>query len=739
MSAITKLSRETHRMLHKRLTWLFIALTAAGSVWFCLNTTGRTASDAFIIYPAQKSAFFGALIFSLLTLLQFHMDFKSHADVLVFTSTDPISHLLCRTLSLIFAAIGTTLIISVFTLPYALFKTGVYFQPATFLTAWYLIFLGALVFSVLLSSGFYMLTCSAQAALIIMAGLIMLSMLLQSMVTLNPSYLFYWVQTTAGSFSDLITNQFQIDMLLWNRLFCFLVSLGIWSLGLSSLRRYGRGLFASFIVNCGRLWVPVLLIAALSLSGVSYAIEPIFDDSKPIDMGGAMSSGTGIVSSFGDTQNVGNPALLLLEKTFDLNIDTDSRRLSGTAKYKLRNETGKVQNLPVQINTGLTIDKIKLNGKDISALRGDTGELSTLNLSIELPAEAAYEIEIRYSGRMQNDNSLLQRATYGIADGYVWLPSIGVSPSLDINVAENSSFSGTLFLDEKLEPIFPSGKLEKASLKNGMAEWHFTGNSGTQGTRLFAADYITRSFEAGGLNISFKYFRKHDKSVNEMNAVNVIKATIDYFTKAYGPLVYSKNLTMMELPAYVSGGFAGGNMSAMDETNFDAEGYLPTESLLPDQGGGIEVLVHEIAHQWWGLGTMPMPDGESCWSAEGITCYSSYSFMKQYFGEQYANERYVKVWEKGFDTYKNAFYMQHPEKLMKLSNKDRANIMASFQTMRLYNVMPLMMLKGEAELGGTEAFQKKLSALYKTHIMQPITYNDFLSVLGLTKEVLELA
>jgi hypothetical protein len=32
----------------------------------------------------------------------------------------------------------------------------------------------------------------------------------------------------------------------------------------------------------------------------------------------------------------------------------------------------------------------------------------------------------------------------------------------------------------------------------------------------------------------------------------------------------------------ISGGFAAGNMSAMDETNFNAEGYLPTESLSLD-------------------------------------------------------------------------------------------------------------------------------------------------------------
>ncbi|PKM73072.1 MAG: hypothetical protein CVU91_05750 [Firmicutes bacterium HGW-Firmicutes-16] len=739
MNTAAKLLREVRRMLGERLTWLFMALTAAGAVWFSLNASGRTASDAFIVNAAQNSAFVGAFLFTLLSLVQFHRDFKNNTDVIVLTSTDSIHHQIRRTLALICVAIATTLLISLFALPYGIVKTGDYFQLASFLTAWLLIFLGTLIFAVLLTSGFYMLTGRVEAAFIIMVGLILLSKLLEGMFALNPSYLFYWVQTTADSFSDLITNQFQIDMLLWNRLFCVLVSLGIWILGLCSFRRYGRGLFGSVYVNCRRVWIPVLLVSALSLSGVSYAFEPIFDDSKPIDFSGMMSSGTGIVTSIGGAPEVGNPNLTLTDKSFNLDVDAKSRTLSGVTRCKLSNETGEAQTLPVLINTGLNIDSITINGVKGKAVRGETGESSTANWSIKLPAALEYEIEISYSGRMQNDNTILQRVTYGISDGYVWLPTLGVSPSFDINVADDNALSGTLSLDENLEPIFQRGKLTKGETNDGKTEWHFTGNAGSQGSGVFAAEYMTKTFEAGGLNIELKYFKKHDKSIVDMDAVNVIKATIDYFTEAYGPLIYSENLTMLELPAYVSGGFAGGNMSAMDETNFDAEGYLPADSLTPDSGGGIDVLVHEIVHQWWGLATMPMQDGSSSWSAEGITCYSTYCFMKQYFGEEYANERYLKEWQEGWNTYNNAFYIQHPEYLTKLSVGDASNIMASFVNMSLYDIMPLMMLKGEEALGGTEVFQEKLSELYMTHLGQPITYDDFLTATGLTKEAIELA
>jgi len=738
LNAVAKFLHEVRKLLCERITLILIAMTAAGAVWFSLNGTGKTASDIFIISAAKNSAFFGAFLFSLLSLLQFHRDFRNNTDVIIVTCTDPLHHQVRRTLALICVAVATTLLISLFALPYGIAKTGDYFQFETFFTAWYLIFLSALVFAVLLSAGFYMMTMRLEISLIIMSGLVLLSKLLESMFSLNPSYLFYWVQTTANNFSDLVTNRFQIDMLLWNRLFCLFVSLSVWILGLSSLRRYGCGLPGSFIANCRRAWIPVLLITTIPLSCVCYAFEPIFDDSRPMDFSSMVSSGTGVATFTSIGNETGNPNLVLTEKVFSLDVNAKAGKLSGVVKYKLSNEDGNTQALPVQTNTGIKIDRVLINNAEGKAVRGETGESSTANWSIELPASEEYEIEIYYSGRMLNDNTIVQRATYGIADGFVWLPAIGAFPNLDINISGDCTFYGTLSLDEKLEPIFSRGTFSKGETLNGRTKWLYTGITGSQSTSIFAAEYMTKTFEAGGLNIELKHFAKHGKSIREMDAINVIKAAIDYFTEAFGPLIYRNSLTILELPAYVSGGFAGGNMSAMDESSFNLKGFIPAESFSLHSGGGIDVLVHEIAHQWWGIATMPIQDGVSCWSAEGITCYSTYCFMKYYFGEEYAQEHFTDAWMKDLDTYRNAFYIQHPEYLEKLSDKDKSNIIGSFRSIRLYSIMPLMMLNGETALGGTENFVKKLSELYLSHLGQLITYNDFLSATGLAAEVIEL-
>nr|WP_319489258.1 hypothetical protein [uncultured Caproiciproducens sp.] len=738
MNAFVKLSREIGRMLRDRLTLLFIALTSAGGVWFCLNTSGRTASDAYILEPAKNSAILGALLFAALTLAQFHRDYKNHTDAIILTCADSIFYQLRRTLALICTAVITAFIVTLFAFPFAWIKTGAYFQMISFAVSWYLIFWGALLFSILLSSGFYMLFRRTEVAFIAMVCLIVLSKLLESQYTLNPSYLLFWVQTNADSFSDLVSNQFQIDLILWNRLFGLLVSLSIWFLGLWGSRRYGRGVFGSFISNARRSWMPVLLIAATVLSYGSYASEPYFDHSIPEDYSADYSSGTGIVVSSGGDE-VGNQTLLLTGKSVKAEIDTAGRCLSGEATYTLHNTSGKAQTLPVLLNSGYTISSIQVNGASAQTGRDSAEKEGNATWKINLPNASEYAVMIRYAGKVSNDGSLSQRPIFGICDEYIDLPTTGFSPKTDVSVADDCSFSGTLSLDERLEPVFTRANGVKGETVNGKTQWQFTADPGNDRTGLDAAAYDTTTFKAGGLNVKFKYFTKQKAAIANMDTITIMKAAIDYFTNAFGPLPYQDHLTVLELPAYFSGGGAFGNTSAMDETSFAVASYLPDGAGDPDSGGGIDVLVHELAHQWWGLATYPMTDDKSYWSAEGITCYSTYCFMKDYFGTDYADSHFTSEWQSNMKSYQNAFYIQNPTYLKKLSASDQSNVLSALNNIGLYDIMPLQLLKAEKALGGGGAFQKKLSELYLKHLGQPIPYDDFLAATGLTKEALDLA
>ena len=745
MNAAVKLKREVQRMLSERMTLLFIVLTAAGTAWFCLHSSGETASNAFILEPAKNSAVLGALLFTLLTLAQFYREDKNNTGSIVTACTDPVFYQLRRTLALICTAVVTALIVTLFTLPYALIKTGAYFQADIFAASWYLIFFGALVFAVLLSSALYMLFRRVNVAFIVMVGLIFLSELLHYQYEhasnpMNPSYLLFWVQTNADNFSDIAGNRFEINLILWNRLFCFLTSLSLWLLGLCCQRRYGRGIFGSFISNARNAWMPICLIAAIALSYVSYVNEPYFDHSVSSDSENSYSSGTGIVVSKGQKREK-NTDLILLKKSVQAEIDTRCCSLTGKTAYTLRNTAGKTQELRVSLNSGYTISGAQVNGAPTQAVRDKTEENGDAAWKIELPDAHEYTILIDYTGKVQNDGSSLGYIPiYGISGDYISLPSTGVSPGTDTSVSDDCSFSGTLSLDACFEPVLKRAEVSKGKTANGKTQWQFKAEPGIDRSGLDAGVYHTTTYKAGGLNVDVKYFAKQDAAIADMNSIGVMKAAIDYFTNVYGPLPYQDHLTILERPSYFGGGGgAFGNISEMAETSFAVTGYLPDDSDNPDSGGGTDVLVHELAHQWWGLATYPDRDDSSYWSAEGITCYSTYCFMKDYFGEKYANKHYINEWKSGFKSYKNAFYIQHPEFFKKLSGSDQSHMTELLNNIGLYDIMPLKLLKAEAAVGGTEAFQGKLKHLYQSYLGKDITFDNFLSVTGLTGEVLSLA
>ena len=101
-----------------------------------------------------------------------------------------------------------------------------------------------------------------------------------------------------------------------------------------------------------------------------------------------------------------------------------------------------------------------------------------------------------------------------------------------------------------------------------------------------------------------------------------------------------------------------------------------TAQNLSDAGKGAasgEVMIHELVHQWWGLGNMfDSSDETDGWSAEGLTVYTTYRIVRQLYGEEYALEHYVNQWQKAVDDYNLNFYVRCPEYLEMLPEEKTA-------------------------------------------------------------------
>ena len=285
---------------------------------------------------------------------------------------------------------------------------------------------------------------------------------------------------------------------------------------------------------------------------------------------------------------------------------------------------------------------------------------------------------------------------------------------------------------------FGSSEAEVVSENDdGTRTWRYEDNGA--GGILYAGDYVREDIEAGGMTIQFYYGRKHQDVMEAAGAVDAVKAVVDYCTEHYGKLSFGSGETLKLIQSRVAGGgYATDGASLLDEADFTANNLGDAAK----GGGAGEVMIHELVHQWWGLGNMfDTSDSTSPWSAEGLTVYTTYRIVKELYGEAYAQEHYVDQWQQAVDDYYLDFYVRCPEYLERLPESVRLNISNSLSGMRQYCEMPLKILKAEQLVGGEEAMDQILNSLFNRELdpMYPyLTYQEFLDACGLTEEDLSL-
>ena len=224
-----------------------------------------------------------------------------------------------------------------------------------------------------------------------------------------------------------------------------------------------------------------------------------------------------------------------------------------------------------------------------------------------------------------------------------------------------------------------------------------------------------------------------------VDAATSIRQVVEYCTEHYGPLSFygDDSFSLIENRGS-GGGYAGDGASLANELDFTIQ------NLSSGQKGGSPgtVFIHELVHQWWGLGVMFDPmDEESPWSSEGLTTYATYRIVKELYGPEAAQKDFVDQWQEDVDSYYRNFYVRHPEYLDALPEQYRSHITGSLRGVRHYSEMALKILKAEELVGGEAAMDEILRTLF-TQEPDPqfpyLTYQNFLDACGLTEEELHL-
>ena len=717
---------ELQRLLQSRLTWLIMALTVLSPVLglvFYKPATSTTMLSMYLANPAIAGGVAGAILFGLLAIFELDRARRSRVDILTDAVVSPLTTALTRLLALLTAAVLTVGLTMLVWLPISAGLIGSVFTGANYVLAYLLLMGLALPLGILAAAAAYQFTRRTDLSIVLFIAFCALSLTVWA-----DDWQLCWLNPCVWALSDDFSNFRVFRSVAWMRLTWLAALVGVWTISYLCIRQYGKGIFGSLARSVRRIYRPAVALALLACSGTAYAAQPFIDNSNP-DL---------TVMSFYEIPYA--EGVTFLSRSAQVFPDTDAGTVTGRASYQFQNTSGQEQSISFGINPGYTISNVQANGTDVPFTVSDYQEYNEALLEVTIPAEEEVELTMEYSGFPQESMPTLQGGKE-LSSEYLCLENSALSPRVMNVLPGEAGYPTTIEITLPASMIaipFSSSEAEVISEnEDGTRTWRYEANSA--GGILYAGDYICEQIEAGGMTIEFYYGRKHQAVMEEAGAVDAVKAVVDYCTEHYGKLSYGTGDTLKLIQSRVAGGgYAVGGASLLDEADF-------TIANLEDTSKGAvpgETFIHELAHQWWGLGNMfDTVDSTTPWSAEGLTVYTTYRIVKELYGEDYAREHYVDQWQQAVDDYYLNFYVRHPEYLEMLPENEQLAISNSLSQVRQYNEMPLKILKAEQLVGGEEAMDQILHDLFNRELdpMYPyLTYQEFLDACHLTEEDLNL-
>ena len=713
---------ELKRLAASRLAWLLALavlltpLPGINSLFFCSTISSKTMM---ILSPAKLSAMLAGILFAVFTIYELDRMSRYHMDSIIESGVDILTMNAAKITAILVFAFKVLLAVTLVYLPYTIYRLKELFDLPLYLSSYGLITLPAVIFSVLISAGVYLVCRRMDASFLIFGGFVYSSLNFQS------KYLMPWMQTNLGGYSDYFGNSFPMRLLVWNRLVWVCVSLALFFLGLLSSRRYEKSVLASLRFNLIKGILPTFLILISLAAYLLYTFEPYFDNTPDpvIQEIVDKESNTVLAVSFFEKPDP-NDQIRLLDTRAEISLFPEKASLSSRVVFLLENISGLEQTIRFEIQPGYKISSIKADESELNWFIPEEGWIE-----LTLPAQKTFSLEVIYAGKVLN-NRLFQghfSGTTVISKKYVNLLGKSLLPVLNVDNSQNV-ISGRINAPSSLTVLTTGETWQLESAGNGRSIWEFT--CSWQRLQLIAGDFAVEFIQAGGIDIEFYYARQQAKLMQEMRAAEIIKDSVDYFSETIGPLDYADvPLKIVENIISMQGGNAVGNISNIGESIFNKDLFQIRNS---EGANNIEVLVHEIAHQWWGISTYFKL--EPPWSAEGLTVYSTYKFLKHEFGNVYADKTDVKSWQDQYEKMKRSFYYRHPEYLDIIPLSYQFYVVSDFNATVLYDQMPLEILQAE-DILGEEEFQTVLKKLFRRY-KNELTLEDFLDECGLTREMI---
>lgn len=659
---------------------------------------------------AQYGITLGALLFCILTVLTLSKDQRKNTIDIIHSSINYFKLNVIRMISIISISLITVLSGLIIVLGIQNFIFNIPIEFSIYAYTYTIILLIPLALSIVISSGLYMITDSIDISLLSMG-------ILYSIGVFSSNYLLLWVKPAIPVFSDFAGIKPAGKLIEYNRLLWICIAIFILLLGLLCRRRYTLNLFRSLKINMKSNIIPLLLF--ISILGISFiwVKEPYMNKYNSI-----IADNEEIISK-----------VMLEEINPQVVFYADKGKMEANVNYKFNNNS-KADYIKFSINEGLDIKDVKVNGKTENYKRKN----STNIIYINIPKEKNISIDISYSGNIKYDGAM------GYA-GYICNDSIYLLENSNwifrplTETKKMITSTGYFKAPDNLSLVTP-GKLTEVTKEKGYKKWNYTLEAPSMDLAVFAGKYVKKELSLGNTPIEFYYSPRHEEYIKNRNIEDYLIDIFAFYEKNFGAYPSDKYpLKIVETSIYKPGGHSSINIVTFAEyilnrelgkkANDDIDIFRKSDfTFLHD----INLIAHEISHQWWGTSVEPV--GDMPWSSEGLANYSSCKYMENKFGEK-ESSYFLFSWNSNVNKLNNNYYIKNPREKKKLSKFYAKQLELEYKKMQAYHKMPIMLLAAEERIG-EDKFLSNLSKIYYSHRFGKLTYENFLNEMDLTEEAM---
>lgn len=311
-----------------------------------------------------------------------------------------------------------------------------------------------------------------------------------------------------------------------------------------------------------------------------------------------------------------------------LSYDPDTHRLTGTAALTAR-ATQDLSAFDLDLK-GLDVEKVTVEGEPARWNR--TGQELTVRPHDDLDDGETFEAEVRYSGtpRTLTDADGSHEGWLRTADGALalgepvgsmtWFPG-------NHHPSDKASYDITVTVPEGLEAV-SNGELRGKETRDGRTTfaWHAAEPMASYVATLAIGDYDIHRSTAGGVPVHSAVQEGENAKV-----LDRLPEVMDWAETNFGPYPFSS-----------AGAIVGGEDDAEYALETQNRPFFPGA---PDTG----LLVHELAHQWFGDSVTPK-SWRDMWLNEGFATYAEWLWEEDEGGDS-AQDTFDELYEEGEDEY----------------------------------------------------------------------------------------